>query len=172
MSLLFGMPEGIPDDVEGALAAIQTWAGKVDGFGKWIDVVVDGHGLAGYLRVSGNGNSWALGPAFSHAGTSIAYSLMGDSMVLGVGIIGTALTVASAINAISLLIPDGYVAAKRRANNAGYMINASIGLGAVFQVTPGSSTVTIYRGDLGLYADDSGGAFTVEGQLTFEVSRS
>jgi hypothetical protein len=172
MSLLFGMPDGLSHDVESAFAAIQTWAGKQDGNGKWTDVVIDGNGLSAYLHVDGTGNTWTLGPASSHAGTSLAYALSGDTMTYGFSIVGTALTVVTAINAVSLLIPDGYAAAKRSAISAGFMVNAATGQGALFTVRSGDRYLTIGRINGGLLADDSGGAFTVQGQITFEVTRS
>src|SRR5690242_7531971 len=38
MGLLFGMPGGINSETEDVFVAIQTWAGKVDGLGRWVDV--------------------------------------------------------------------------------------------------------------------------------------
>lgn len=46
MSLLigldtFGIPPKIAEVFDTLLAAVQTWAGKIDGFGKWVDVPYD-----------------------------------------------------------------------------------------------------------------------------------
>lgn len=169
MGLTFGMPHGIGDDLESALAAIQTWAGKQEGNGKWIDAVKDGAGLAGYLRVDGLGNSWTAGG--SGQSLSIAYTLIGSTMTLSFFLSNTTLTIASGTTQILILIPDGYQAVGRYVASAGYMINNSVAQGArIYTLLTQRTYIGIDQMDAGVYVTDPN--FTVEGQIQFEASRS
>lgn len=172
MPLTFGMPDGITDAMESALAAIQTAFGKVDGNGKWVDVVVDGAGLARYLRNDGAGNSWTVGTAVSHAGTTIAYTLVGDTMTFNFNIVNTALTVAAGIIAVYVRIPDGFAINMRRSFiGKAWMINAGAGAGG-FVVNSYANYVGVFKDTAGAITDDSGGSFTVQGSIQLEVTRT
>lgn len=171
MPLMFGMPDGITDAMESALAAMQTAFGKVDAQGKWIDVVKDGAGLAGYLHIDGVGNSWTQGTATSHVGTTISYMLVGNTMFLDFTIANTALTIATAAIGIYLKVPDGFTSTLRTHHGKGWMINAGAALGAL--VTTGTANyISIVKDTAAAYVDDSGGAFSVGGSLAFEVTRT
>ncbi len=159
-------------DPEAAFAALQTWTGKLDGLGKWVDVVKDGAGLAGYLRVDGSGNSWALGPASSHAGTSIAYTLVGDTMIYSFYLLNTALTIATATNLIYLRLPAGFTAVARYTRGMGSLINGAVQLAGTLQAGSDLNWIIIQKHTAANFSDDSGGSFSVQGQLAFEVTRS
>lgn len=170
MPVLFGMPEGISDDLEHALLALQTSAGKQEGQGKWIDVVKDGSGIAGYLRIDGTGNSWAVGTATSNAGMSLAYTLLGDTMTLTWFLLNTGLTVATATTFLLIKLPDGFRTANRNVTTAGRMINGGTALGTRNFVSPSNPDwVQIEKISAAAITTDT--AFTVEGSITFEVQR-
>jgi hypothetical protein len=106
VSLILPTPSGLPPAVENAfdevLPPLQTWAGKVDGIGKWVDATID----SSILRVDGAGNSWAIG-AMNLPTASYCYTIVGDTMILSLFLFNTALTIAAAQNSIYVRIPNG-----------------------------------------------------------------
>jgi hypothetical protein len=164
------MPAGITHELEDALSAVQTWAGQQEGNGKWIDAVVDGAGLNGYLRIDGSGNSWTIGAVGPI--NSIAYTLVGNTMVLSIQIYNTTLALGAGETGVYLLIPDGYAAAGRPVANVGYMIDNATATTCRILANPRSPINRYLRieriGAILAAASD----FTINGQITFEVARS
>jgi len=83
--------------LEDVLAAIQVWAGKVDGLGKWIDVA---HSNGFYSSSAG---SWTVGVRDQRV---FQYSVLQDLMLLRVHIVDS--TTASMGNQLFVQMPDGW----------------------------------------------------------------
>jgi hypothetical protein len=107
VSLILPTPSGLPPAVENAfdevLPPLQTWAGKVDGIGKWVDATID----STILRVDYAGNSWSIG-SMNLPTASYCYTIVGSTMVLSLFLFNTALTIGTAVNSLYVRIPDGY----------------------------------------------------------------
>lgn len=171
--LLFGMPEGISDDLQQTIAAIQTWAGKADGMGKWTHVVVDNS----FLSVLGAGNSWTLG----NLTNQYSYTIIGNTMILSWYFTAAQLTIATGVGDLFLLIPDGYQVIPTIGDNGqyhasvGWMVNggtyatvaARSGVGPNGADTQRIDLVKLNTGAPNYVTDTS---FLIAGQLAFEIA--
>jgi hypothetical protein len=106
MNLFLPAPDGLDPKTDAALdqviAPLQVWAGKVDGFGKWVDDTID----STILRVTGVGNTWTPGGMVTSTAT-YSYTLIGNTMLLSFFLFNTALTITTAVNSVYLKIPGG-----------------------------------------------------------------
>ncbi len=172
MPLNFGMPDGISDDLQQAIAAIQTWAGKADGFGKWTHVNIDNS----YLSVLGAGNAWTLG----NLTNQYSYTIIGNTMFLSWYFTASQLTIATGVGDIFLVIPDGYTVVPtvgdkgQYHSSVGWMVNggnyatvaARSGVGPAGADTRRIDIVKLNTGAPNYVTDTN---FLLAGQLAFEI---
>lgn len=173
MPLLFGSPSGLSDEMESFVAAVQTWAGKTDGFGKWTHVPIDNT----YLSITGAGNSFTLG----NLTNQYAYTIIGNTMILSWYFTGAHLTITLGVGDLFLFIPDGYQAVQAAGNNGqyhssvGWMVNSGTyaTVSARSGVGPAGADarwIDLVKLDTGspYYTTDT--SLLVAGQLAFEIA--
>ncbi len=104
MSLLLGSPDTM-EDVQDALAAIQTAFGKQDAFGRWVYAPL----TAADLYVEGVGNSWAVQNVTGNTTAVLSYKLSSEtSLLLSLRVSNTLLTIVTATTAIYVRLPAMY----------------------------------------------------------------
>jgi hypothetical protein len=94
-------PSGLPPAIDAAfdevIAPLQTWAGKVDGFGRWIDVPYSQEFF------SASAGTWTVDAGdWRH----FSYTVIGDVMLLRAHLQDT--TTASVTNQLFLRLPPGF----------------------------------------------------------------
>jgi hypothetical protein len=110
-SLRFGMPEGITDEMEMTLAAIQTWAGKLEGAGRWTDVqATTEEPLASYF--SSSAGTWTVGAGVVQA---FRYAIVQEMLFFRVIVSGSS-TSAGMGNDLRVRLPGGF-----RTTDNGYL---------------------------------------------------
>lgn len=103
MGLILPSPIGLPPAIDAAfdevIAPLQTWAGKVDGFGKFLDVPYD------VTNFSTDSGTWTV-----TAGDQLMFkfAIVGDMMHVAFNFVDT--TLSGVGNELRLRIPDGWAA--------------------------------------------------------------
>lgn len=173
MALIFGMPSGITDDMEMVLAAIQTWAGRLDAFGRWTDATLRG----GDFLIDGAGNSWVVPGSGAGSKTSqVSYMVYGNAMLVNLDLRSTTLTVATSQNALFVRIPDGYQVAGTPATltagarvHTGYALILDAGAtsaGTIYATPAYKDRLQIQKSTA---ANFGAGTCAVQGQVWFEI---
>jgi hypothetical protein len=173
VSLILPTPSGLPPAVENAfdevLPPLQTWAGKVDAVGKWIDATIE----STILRVDDTGNSWAMG-SMNVPTASYCYTLIGNTMIVSLYLFNTALTITTAVNSIYVRIPDGRRAALAPKSGRYTRSYVNVGWGNLGGTAEGLYLTVSDQTWLGIarltFANwATVGLLTVAGQIAFEV---
>ena len=93
-----GLDPKIVNALDELIVAIQTWAGKQDGAGKWVDVPYD----SSFYRATAG--TWTVQQGDQRV---FRYTVLQDVMILRIALIGTA-TDANVTNDLRVLIPGNY----------------------------------------------------------------
>lgn len=163
------------EDVNQTIAAIQSWAGKLDSFGRWVNATMQG----GDFRVLGSGNSWVVpGTATGQKTAQLAYCIYGTLMFLNIDVIASALTIGTATPDLYIRIPDGYVCAgtsaelgaglARRARGYAIINDAGTNADGMLRASPDhKDAIVLQKTSAANFA--TAASFIVNGQIFFEV---
>ena len=164
MSLLLGLefeeqlPPIVRDELEQVIAAVQAWAGKIDGTGRWTDVP---YAAGNFSAVNG---TWTV-----DAGDQSIYQywLSGDIMHLAFGLSMT--TITNVTGGLRILLPAGY----RIAGNHPYtgLVYASGTVTVLAVITTGTNDryLTLTRADRSAWTNSTYQQ-SIQGAITVQVS--
>jgi hypothetical protein len=170
------------DDTHATITATGSISerGRTVPMGEWVNPTFD----ASWFTVGGAGNSWVVSPpTLTNQFYVVSYMLVGKTMFFNLNIFNSTLTVATAITTLSVAMPPGFrvagaltnlssrVFVGRQHDGGGYVVNGGTQKGALLETGAGDVTVTIRLASGGFFVDDSGGSFTVSGQIFIEVEQ-